>query len=340
MPIITSNFAPPRSLRNNHLQTILPAIARRVEIPTSPITTLRLEDGDSITIRLRKEQGERLAIISHGLEGSFDSTYVKGMSNALAAAGWDVLSWNMRGCGGEPNELVTWYHSGQSEDLRAVVRYALGLPYSEISLVGFSVGGNITLKYLGEEGHTLSKKISCAVAVSVPMDLRGSAEQLAKKANSLYMQYLLRPLRRRMRQKKLRFPNTFDLSGLDRIKTFREFDARFTAPFHGFSSVDEYWERSSSLHYLSYISVHTLAISALDDPFLSQSCLPSSIAHDHHHLFFESPSHGGHVGFFSSLKMSKTWLEGRVVEFLEWKKTTDQTQEDPVKAIGSARPNF
>jgi predicted alpha/beta-fold hydrolase len=317
MPLIPSNFCPPRYLRHHDIQTILPSIARRARKPSSEILPLQLDDGDILITRLRTNRASRLAIVSHGLEGSFDRAYITGMSDALTSFGWDVLTWNMRGCGGTPNKLVTWYHSGKSDDLRAVVRYAQTLSYSEISLIGFSVGGNITLKYLGEEGRALARSITKAVAISVPTDLQGSAEKLAKGENAVYMRYLLHPLRRRMREKSARFPGIFDISGLDRIKTFREFDARFTAPFHGFSSVEEYWDRSSSRNYLSTISIPTLVLSALDDPFLSESCFPFALAETHSHLFLETPSYGGHVGFLDSLRLSRTWLEERVARFLE-----------------------
>jgi predicted alpha/beta-fold hydrolase len=262
-------------------------------------------------------QSTRLALISHGLEGSFDSSYVLGMTAALLRRGWDVLTWNMRGCGGVPNRLVTWYHSGKSDDLKSMVSHALTLDYQEIALIGFSIGGNITLKYLGEEGSTLPATISRAAVLSVPMDLRGSAEVLAKRSNTVYMQYLLRPLRHRMRLKKESFPEHFDTTGLSLIRSFYEFDRRFTAPFHGFKSVEEYWKMCSSLGFLHSITIPTLALSALDDPFLSPSCFPHDIARDHPHLLLETPSYGGHVGFIDSLRGSETWGEKRVIRFLQ-----------------------
>jgi predicted alpha/beta-fold hydrolase len=284
-----------------------------LNLPT--IYSLDTPDGDILLYRLHHHGNRRIAIISHGLEGSFDSSYVRGMSKALVTAGWDVLSWNMRGCGDMPNRLVSWYHSGKSDDLKTIVEATCAMNYDEIALIGFSVGGNITLKYLGEEAQKVPAKISSAVVISVPMDLAGSADALAKPRNAIYMQYLLRPLRRRMREKAIRFPAHFDISGLSRISTFHEFDRRFTAPFHGFSSVEEYWHSSSSLRYLTTISVPTLAISALDDPFLSQSCFPHDIARGHDYLHLETPKHGGHVGFWDSLNLETTWAERRAIEF-------------------------
>jgi predicted alpha/beta-fold hydrolase len=239
------------------------------------------------------------------------------MSRALTSSGWDVLTWNMRGCGDVPNQLVTWYHSGKTDDLKRIVEHATSMPYERVSLIGFSVGGNITLKYLGEEAGSVPSTLASAVVMSVPMDLEGSADALAKPANSIYMQYLLRPLRRRMREKRERFPSLFDIEGLSRIATFHEFDRRFTAPFHGFKSVQEYWSSCSSLRYLSTISLPTLAISALDDPFLSPSCYPHDLAREHPWIHLETPQHGGHVGFWDALHLRTTWTERRAVEFLK-----------------------
>lgn len=316
MPILSSTFIPPLHLRPSHVQTILPALFRKPLCPSASTQTLHTADTDILLYRLYQSGNDRLAIVSHGLEGSFDSSYVRGITNALLLAGWDVLTWNMRGCGDMPNRLATWYHSGKSEDLKAIIAHALPLPYREICLIGFSVGGNITLKYLGEEGVRLPPKISRAVVLSVPMDLEGSADVLAKKRNALYMQYLLRPLRRRMRAKKEGFPDLFDLRDLSRITTFHEFDRRFTAPFHGFASVGDYWSSSSSINYLSTISIPTLALSALDDPFLSPSCFPHAVAEKHPLLFLETPRYGGHVGFIDSLSLNTTWAEKRILEFL------------------------
>jgi predicted alpha/beta-fold hydrolase len=291
-------------------------VLRKQRSPKLTVSSLEVDDGDALIMGLSPSAAHRLAIISHGLEGSMNSSYVTGMSHALMKAGWDVLTWNMRGCGGQPNKLPTWYHSGKSDDLGAIVKYALSLPYQEIALVGFSVGGNITLKYLGEMGDRLPSQIRKAVVFSVPMDLRGSAEQLARPCNRLYMEYLLRPLRARIREKAQQYPTLFSIKGLDTIKTFREFDERYTAPMHGFRSVDEYWDTSSSIHYLTRISAPTLAISAQDDPFLSPSCFPVEALKDLPHVFFEIPRHGGHVGFLDAYSLTRTWAEKRAVEFL------------------------
>lgn len=316
MPLNHSSFRPHPLVRSPHIQTIIPSLFRRLPVPEAQPVTLETDDGDFLRYLRLTSGNSRVVIVSHGLEGSFESSYAIGMMNALFQTGWDVLAWNMRGCGDEPNRLVTWYHSGQSKDLKAIVSFAQTLGYSEIALVGFSVGGNITLKYLGEAGRSAQGIISRAVVISVPMDLAGSAAQLARPSNAIYMQYLLRPLRRRMRQKAKQFPDTFDIAGLSTITTFRDFDARFTAPFHGFSSVDEYWTQSSSLHYVGDVAIPTLAITSLDDPFLSRSCIPDELAKDLPRFILEASQHGGHVGFIETPRLISTWSEKRTVEFL------------------------
>lgn len=321
MPIVPSSFKPPAFLRFATAQTILPAVLRRPSRLPSRCEELFLSDGDRLELEWFTPQcslqRDELAIISHGLEGSTESAYVIGLANALSKQGYEVLAWNMRGCGSRRNDLPSWYHSGQSEDLRAVITHAIEQkPSKSVTLIGISVGGNIVCKYLGEEGSRVPSAISQAVVVSAPLDLRGSAEVLAKPSRALYMRYLLRPLRERMREKARRFPERFDVQGLESIRTFREFDARYTAPMHGFSSVDDYWDQCSGIRFLPEMAVPMLIITALDDPFLSNGCYPTSVAERSDFVFLETPPHGGHVGFIDSLNLANTWLEGRIVEWL------------------------
>jgi predicted alpha/beta-fold hydrolase len=234
----------------------------------------------------------------------------------LAESGWDVLAWNMRGCSGTPNRLLTWYHSGLTADLARVIEHASAATQGPIVLIGVSIGGNITLKYLGERGASISPRIVKAAALSVPVDLASSSAVLADPRKRLYMEYLLKPLKRRLQEKGERFPGAIDLTGLHKIKTFMEFDTKYTAPMHGFESAKEYLADSSSLNYLPGIKLPTLLVNALDDPFLSASCFPIELARKHEHLRLETPRHGGHVGFIPSQRDRFTWAERRIVSFL------------------------
>jgi predicted alpha/beta-fold hydrolase len=332
MPVINSAFQPPLWLTNRHVQTILPVLLRRVSRPPFEREQLELSDGDFLHLDwLRQPTSSRLAILSHGLEGSSSAIYIRSIAATLYDAGWSVLAWSYRGCSGEPNRLLRSYHSGASEDLRFVVDHAAGLiaqshqsldpaashTLSELSiaLVGFSLGGNITLKYLGETPpHPAVKK---AVCISVPIDLAASAQVIDQlPSNALYLNRFLKTMRLKLIEKDRAFPGSLDLHGLASIRTFREFDERFTAPLNGFKSVDDYWARASSKPLLSNIKVPTLLLSAQDDPFLPTECFPMAEAEASDHLFLEAPTFGGHVGFLDFNQYFRPWSEPRTLAFL------------------------
>ena len=208
------------------------------------------------------------------------------------------------------------YHSGETTDLHCVVEYCVIQGYSRIALVGFSMGGNQVLKYLGEARHRVPKEVKAAAVFSVPCDLAGSAGELDRFSNRIYMINFLKTLRQKVRYKNIRYPDYYPLEGLDNIKTFAEFDQRYTAPIHGFSSARDYWQKASSLPYLSRIRIPTLLVNARNDPFLSDSCFPDQVAEHSAYLYFEAPREGGHVGFTSPLGVRQYWSESRAASFL------------------------
>jgi predicted alpha/beta-fold hydrolase len=314
MPLVPSTYRAPAFLRGGHLQTIHPALCRRVPFITTRRERLELPDGDFLDLDWVGQGSDRLVILSHGLEASSKAPYIQGMAGALHRRGWDVLAWNCRGCSGEPNRLPRAYHSGASEDLDEVVRHALAVhPASRIDLVGFSLGGNLTLKYLGE--RELPDRIHRAVAFSVPCDLACSSARLGETLNRPYMERFLRSLRAKIREKHGRFPGRIDLAGLRGVRDFRGFDDRFTAPLHGFLDAADYWARSSSRPFLPRITIPSLLVNAANDPFLGPGCYPreEAIASELFHL--EIPDDGGHCGFSSGGR--ETWAEQRAAEFLE-----------------------
>ncbi len=260
-----------------------------------------------------------IVILSHGLEGHSRRTYMRGMCLALTAAGWDCAARNFRACGGGMNRSPGMYHSGQTQDLHAAVEHCLGLGYRRIVLAGFSMGGNQTLKYLGEDPDKVPAEVAGAAAFSVPCDLAGSAAVLDKPANQVYMRYFLRTLREKVREKHARYPELYPLEGLEDIRTFGEFDGRYTAPVHGFASARDYWEKSSCLDFLPRIRVPALLVNATNDPFLSPSCFPADVARGHSRLFLETPEAGGHMGFPSGARAGNGcwWPEERTLRFLE-----------------------
>ncbi len=321
MPILSSVFQAQRWLANAHLQTILPVVLLRTSGLNFQRERLELPDGDFLHLDwLRQPQPSRLAILSHGLEGSSRSHYIRSFAQALFKAGWSVLAWNFRGCSGEPNRLLRSYHSGESGDLRQVVAHAAdngwGLHPGDagISLIGFSLGGNITLKYLGEAPP--HPAIRSAVCISVPVDLASSARALDQQpCNAIYLRRFLQTMRRKITTKSQLFPGKLDLGGLSRIRSFREFDDRYTAPMHGFLDADDYWARASSRPLLGNIRVPTLLLSAQDDPFLASECFPIAEANSSEHLFLEVPAHGGHVGFLDFEQWRQPWSERRAIAF-------------------------
>ena len=314
MPLVASPFSPPLLLRGGHVQTILGAYRRRRTQATFVRERWELEDGDFLDVDWARRGHARLAILSHGLEGSSAQGYIRGLAAALGAAGWDVLAWNLRGCSGEPNRLPRFYHSGETGDLRTVIARA-AQDYEHIALAGFSLGGNITLKYLGEAPP--HPHIVCAAAISVPIDLASCARRLDRAwDNRLYLRRFLASMRAKIAAKARQFPDRFEVRGLDSVTTFEEFDGRFTAPLHGFRDADDYWTCCSARPFLPALTVPTLFLNARNDPFLTDRCFPAPEAEESAHLFLEAPASGGHVGFLDFHNGGSPWWERRVVEFL------------------------
>jgi uncharacterized protein len=314
MPIIASRFHPPAFLNNGHVQTILPVLLRRRLGIVFERERLELEDGDFLDLDWARIGGDKLAILSHGLEGYSDDSYNRGMAIALHTAGWDALAWNLRGCGKEMNRLPRLYHSGETSDLGAVVRFAAA-KYSRIALIGFSLGGNLTLKYLGEASPHAS--VIGAVAISAPIDLAASAQALDHRwSNRIYLRRLIKSLVAKVETKALRFPDQVDASWSRTIRTFQQFDDRYTAPMHGFRDAADYWKKSSARQYLARITIPALLLNAHNDPFLGPGSFPFAEAEQNSCLFFEAPESGGHMGFIDLACGREPWFEQRVVEFL------------------------
>lgn len=319
MPIVdTPGYWPPFGFRNGHLQTIYPSLARRVPLITTERERIQTPDGDFLDLDWdTTNRSRRLVILSHGLEGDSRNHYVQGMAAACQRAGWDTLAWNFRGCSGEPNRLVRSYHSGATEDLDEVIGHALSKgSHQRIDLVGFSLGGNLTLKYLGDLGEGVSRAIGRAATFSVPCDLASSSLRLEAPINRIYMARFLRTLRSKIQQKIADFPTHISDVGLDSMRTFRQFDNAYTAPLHGFSSAEDYWARASCAPVLGAIRVPTLLVNAGDDPFLAPACYPFKAAGVSSHFFLEVPASGGHLGFVAFNRRREYWSESRAVAFL------------------------
>ena len=314
-----TGYNPPLLFRSAHLQTIYPTVYRKVPLVTAKRERIDTPDGDFLDLDWSTEQdGNRLVVITHGLEGHARGHYCQGMAQALQRAGWDVLAWNFRGCSGEPNQKLRSYHSGATEELQIVLDHVFSeTDYESIVLVGFSLGGNLMLKYLGDRGAQIDSRIKGAVALSVPCDLASSAKKLEHWQNRIYMKRFMGTLRTKVREKAERFPDQISTAGLDRMRTFAEFDDTYTGPIHGFQGAEDYWAQSSCLNSLKHIATPTLLISALDDPFLTPECFPIEAAKENKYFHLETPKHGGHLGFVEFNDAGEYWSERRAVNFLE-----------------------
>jgi len=327
MPVIASRFTPPRFLRGGHLQTIVAAIfPHRVDLKFKH-ERLELADGDFLDLGWARAGHARVAILSHGLEGSSANPCIRSMAAALVEAGWDVLAWNFRGCGGAQNRLARFYHSGETGDLAAVIERAAH-SYPGIALIGFSLGGNVTLKYLGEAPP--HPAVIAGVAISAPVELAASARVLdGRWANRIYLRRFMTSLVAKVRAKAPRFPRELDVAGARAIRTFAEFDGRYTAPLHGFRDAMDYWTRSSARQFLTGITVPALLLNARNDPFLAPECFPYAEAEANPSFFLEAPESGGHAGFVDLVHGLQPWSERRVAEFLASAASSTQNAQAP-----------
>jgi len=308
-------------LKNRHLQTLWPTLFRRKAKIHYSQERLELPDKDFLDINwFHTTTSGPIVLILHGLNGSMHSPYVIGLLKQLHRDNYRTAVMHFRGCSGEPNRLARSYHSGETTDLDYVVSTLKARePTTPIFIIGFSLGGNVLLKWLGEKGE--QAPIHAAVAVSVPFELDKSTTQLNQGLSRLYQWWLVRGLKQaymnKVKMRALKLPALSALSWKE-INTFRKFDENFTAPLHGFQNADEYYKKSSSRQYLSSITVPTLVIHAADDPFTSLDSLPepSELPAAITYLLTER---GGHVGFIEGIFPWKPiyWLEATISSYLK-----------------------
>lgn len=311
-----SGFRPAWWLSSAHLQTVWQTLFRRR--PAIPLRRERLElpDGDFVDLAWTARDTGPVAVVLHGLEGSVESPYASGTLNALARHGWRGVLMHFRGCSGEPNRLDRGYHSGDTADLEHLVTLLRARePRTPLAAVGYSLGGNVLLKWLGERGARAP--LCAAVAVSVPFVLGRVADRLDHGLSRLYQWWLLNSMRAGLRRKFARRPAPIDLGAMRRWRTFRSFDDHVTAPLHGFTDAEDYYRRSSSRPFLRSIRVPTLIVHARDDPFMDPDVIP-----DPEELSptttLELSEGGGHVGFVTGANPWKPryWLDERIPAFL------------------------
>lgn len=324
----------PSNLGNGHIETLLPYLFRPIKQQNYVRERIDTPDGDFLDLDWVKhgdvngpdssEQNvdghdkKKLLIVSHGLESSSKAQYVQGIAEHFQSNDYDVLAWNYRGCSGEINRTSRYYHSGASDDLAVVVDHVISSGvYESIALVGFSLGGNLTLKYAGERAGELDDRIKAICAFSTPCYLKTASHQLATGFNRIYTQTFVKTLRQKVIDKRdLLISQGFDLSRLDQLKTLPDFDDQFTGPLHGFKDSDDYYEQCSSRYFLHDITVPTLIVNAANDPFLSKECYPYDEVDKNKWVSLEVPRFGGHVGFYQYGRGNVMWSEARALRFV------------------------
>ena len=332
-----SEFAPRRFFSNGHLQTILGNFLPRINsLPPAETVLVEVSPavGNQIPSRIRCDchwqpaevrSSRPTAIIVHGLEGSSESQYVVGNANKLWQVGANIIRMNMRNCGGTEALTPTLYHSGLSSDVEAVMSHFVALhSLTSVSLIGYSMGGNLVLKLAGDLGASAPLFLRSVIGVSPAIDLGPSADALHAPQNRIYELRFLRALLARYRRKVALFPQAYDPARADDIRSIRQFDDRITAFYSGFTSADDYYHRAAAARVLDRIVVPALMLNAVDDPFLR--ILPESrakIAGNPYITFIES-NHGGHCAFLASPcdGYDGYWAEHTLLRFLLDKSTS------------------
>lgn len=317
MPLIkrSSYPGPPFYQFNGHLQTILPAF-RKIQVIPYERERIELPDGDFLDLDWIDCSSRQLVILTHGLEGNSDRIYIKGMAKAFAEQDWDVIAWNCRSCSGEMNRNLRLYNHGEIGDIGAVIQHALATKdYEEIILIGFSMGGSISLKYGGVNAAVMPSVISKIMAFSTPVDLGSSVSLLDQAQNAFYRKRFLRSLGKKLVEKDRQFPGVIEVSNLKKIRQWTDFDEFFSAPLNGYVNAQDFYTKASAINYMGDIRIPALLVNAKNDPILSKECYPESFCETHPFIYLEQPKHGGHVGF-SLANSEYSWSEIRALEFV------------------------
>lgn len=314
MPIISTQYTPPFPFNNGHFNTLYSSLFRSVKPIAFKRKRIETPDNDFLDIDLLDNGSKKMVVLCHGLEGSSASKYIRASAALLSENGYAIAAMNYRFCSGEINRQLITYHSGRTEDLHAVIQTLLPT-YESLYLVGFSLGGNLVLKYNGDGRFAIHPKIKASVAVSVPVDLHGSSIKLQELQNRLYTWRFLYTLSKKIRLKHQQYPDQVDVQLLKKIKKLVDFDNYYTSQLNGFKDAHDYYEKASSKPFLNSIKTPTLLINAQDDPFLSPSCFPTSAAKNNPYFYLMCPKNGGHVGFYE--KETFHWSEKQILNFIE-----------------------
>ncbi len=315
MPVLeSSSYRPPVWLRNGHINTIYPYYFRKKNLLLYIRERFSTPDNDFYDVDwLLSENKKRLCILLHGLEGSSGSQYIRGNAKTLYNHEFNIAAINFRSCSGEINRQPTMYHSGFTKDLHHFVQN-VEAKFDEIFLCGFSLGGNVVMKYAGDGVYSLSPKIKAIAGVSVPCDLRAGSIKIMERKNHFYETKFLETLLKKVKIKHQHHPDKIDIRWLNKVKTLWDFDDRFTSTLHGFQDAEDYYRQCNSKQFLSHIKIPALIINAKDDTFLPESSYPYDEAKSNENLFLMTPKYGGHVGF-TTFGTDSYWNETNVLKF-------------------------
>ena len=317
-------FEPHPRLRNGHVMTVW-AWGRARKFPRLPPTQDRvfIVAPDARVLGRCFWQpaptNHPTFIALHGLEGSSEAHYMRGMADKAFAEGFNVVLLNQRNCGGTEHLSMTLYHSGLSADVDVVLRELSEEGHRAIVIAGYSLGGNLALKLAGDYGRDAPTTLKAIAAVSPVMDLPRCVEALERPSNFFYQWNFVRNLKARMRRKAAAFPERFSTEALDRIRTVRQFDEEYTAPFFGFRDATDYYHRAAALRVVDRIEVPALVIVAADDPFVPADSFRQAAVTANPHITLRVTPHGGHCAFIAAANRDADgyWAERRVVEFLK-----------------------
>ncbi len=304
MPLVNPQYHPKGWFKNGHFSTIYSAKIRRGPVPEYRRDRLTLSDGDfldldwSLSNAKDNTQTKSVVILLHGLEGNAQRSYMRGQAATLLAQGFDVCGMNFRGCSGTDNLKLQSYNAGKTEDLDQVVTHIAKLNrYSRIYAVGFSLGGSLLLNYLGAKKGDY-QQIFKAGAVSTPLDLSASIERLSQWDNRAYQWVFLSTLKAKYRKKQRAYPMDLSADAPRAMTSLKDFDNLYTAPVHGCLNAEDYYQKNSPVNTLESVEQPVLILNALNDSFLSTTCIPVGLAQRSKNIYLEAPKYGGHVGFY------------------------------------------
>ncbi|PRX40786.1 YheT family hydrolase [Salegentibacter salegens] len=323
MPITKTKYIATGIFKNAHVSSIFAATLRKVKFSFSAKDRIELSDGDFLDLErsFYSAKNDKIIILLHGLAGNANRPYMLGMAKHFQENGWDIASMNFRSCSGEINRLYRSYHAGATEDLEAVINHLQQeQKYKKIALVGFSLGGNLMLKYLGEQNN-IPSEIKSAVAVSTPCDLGASLEELNKTHNFIYSKRFIKNLKKELQFRQTHFPSKISKEEITQCNSLLAIDELYTSRAHGFKDASDYYKKCSCIGFLPEINIPTLLLNAKNDTFLSSNSYPVEVAKNSKFLHLEIPKHGGHVGFFQRKK--PYYHEQRALEFITQRESTN-----------------